>query len=112
MGRVTENGYIVMTELLSTVQELYRKLGSTKVATEWQKAQGTVHTCRVVCGHHGWKGLTASMNRVEALLGLECCERHQTDVLQVLDEVISELRPRVHGAPTIPSGPSKRPALT
>jgi hypothetical protein len=111
MGRATENGYIVMTELLSTVQDLYGKLSSPRVGAEWQGALGTVHTCRVVCGHQGWKGLTASMNRAESLLGLDFNAQHQDDVLRLLDEVIGELRPRVHGAPTIPSGPPKRSPL-
>lgn len=44
MGRVTENGYIVMTELLSTVQELYRKLSSSVGGTEWRVAHGKIHT--------------------------------------------------------------------
>lgn len=111
MGRATENGYIVMTELLSTVQEVYRRLSSARVGAEWQGAQGAVHTCRVVCGHQGWKSLTASMNRAESLLGQDFNEQHRSDVLLLLDEVIGELRPRVHGAPTIPSGPPKRSPL-
>lgn len=110
MGRVTENGYIVMTELLSTVQELYRKLSSSVGGTEWRAAHGKIHTCRVVCSHHGWNGLTAAMNRAESLLGSDFNMQHRNDVLQVLDELIGELRPRVHGAPTIPSGPPNRRA--
>lgn len=110
MGRVTENGYIVMTELLSTVQELYRKLGSSAGGTEWRVAHGKIHTCRVVCSHHGWTGLTAALNRAESLLGSDFTVEHRNNVLLVLDELIGELRPRVHGAPTIPSGPPHRPA--
>lgn len=111
MGKVTENGYIVMTEVLTTVQDLHRKLSTGKGGTEWHTAMGRIHTCKIVCGHQGLKAVSSAMDRAEAILGREYCEQDLKAVLAALDDVIVELRPRVHGAPTIPSGDSRRPAL-
>jgi hypothetical protein len=111
MGKVTENGYIVMTEVLTTVQDLHRKLSTGKGGAEWHTAMGRIHTCKIVCGHSGLKAVSSAMDRAEAILGRQYCEQDLTAVLAALDDVIVELRPRVHGAPTIPSGNSGRPAL-
>lgn len=108
MGRVTENGYIVMTEVLSTVQDLYRKLSSARSGNEWARASHQLYKCRVVCGHQGWRGVTSAMDRAESLLSLDYCDQNLESLLVALDEVMIELRPRVHGAPTIPSGPPHR----
>lgn len=112
MGKVTENGYIVMTEVLTTVQDLHGKLSSGKGGTEWQAAISRIHTCKIVCGHQGLKAVSSAMDRAEAILGRAYCEQDLKAVLAALDDVIVELRPRVHGAPTIPSGDKGRPALS
>lgn|SRR5690606_7845040 len=104
MGKVTENGYIVMTEVLTTVQELHHKLSTGKGSADWHTAMSRIHTCKVVCGHQGLKTVSSAMDRAEAILGREYCEHDLKAVLAALDDVIVELRPRVHGAPTIPSG--------
>lgn len=109
MGKVTENGYIVMTEVLTTVQELHRKLSTGKGGADWSAAVGRLHTCKIVCGHQGLKVVSSAMDRAAAILGSAYGERELQSVLAALEEVIFELRPRVHGAPTIPSGDLGRP---
>ena len=112
MGRVTENRHIVMTEVLSTVQDLYRKLSSERGGAEWSGALAPIHTCKVVCSHQGLRTVTTAMARAESLVASDFCEQHLRDLLRALDEVIGDLRPRVHGAPTIPSGVINRAALS